>query len=399
MIAKQFAFAGLAAAGNLASGSGGGNTGVPLGPVDDWAGLAAIQPNDGALAGVESLGLGNANGIAIYSGTEWQLYSGIFDSVADLNAFAEPIMTGAVASVEETGDNNENGVRYIYEGSWVRTAALTLGFAWALTTIFDADPSGVGASQEGDYGIFTPAGGVPITLRKKTVTIAAGAGGGTVVMWVPPVAYSGTNLVIDSYAVGTESDAQLSAQALPVTETNTGTVSATGGYIRLDAPSVGSGSSIAQLTSPVLTGAKKWCVFAKVRGSVSSLNAAAGLFQTSAETATQYSLAAGAGIGTSVTQLYWTSTWVNASTTFTLRGGGSALPAVTPWFVVVMCNDTANNGVVIETRVDGTLYSTYRRNADSATNASNYTATPLAVGGVGVSGRLELQDYYRLTWD
>jgi hypothetical protein len=56
-------------------------------------------------------------------------------------------------------------------------------------------------------------------------------------------------------------------------------------------------------------------------------------------------------------------------------------------------------GDVIETRVDGAVYSTFRRNADGAGTGTNFTLTPQTVSGVGVSARLEFKNYFRLVWD
>ena len=218
------------------SGSGSGNTGVPLGPVNDWAGLAALSPAENSLAGVESLGTGNSNGIAIYDGAQWQLYSGIFDSVADMNAFAEPVMTGAVASVEETGDDNENGVRYQYDGAaWVRTSALSTGYAWAISGLFDFSPIGL---QDGDFGIITAANGPIVVRYKAACPIAVG---GTRGVWMTPIAYAGTP-VLQMWTDGSESNATLAAQGWTVVNDAGCSVTATTGFQRLFG-AVGAGTS------------------------------------------------------------------------------------------------------------------------------------------------------------
>jgi hypothetical protein len=240
---------GLVFGGGGGSGSGSGNTGVPLGPVDDWAGLAALSPAENSLAGVESLGLGNANGIAIYDGAQWQLYSGIFDTVADLNAFAEPVMTGAVASVEETGDDNENGVRYQYDGAaWARSAALSSGYAWVLSSITDTDPSGVGATRTGDYGSLNG------RIYRLTAPLAL-PGGGTQAYWVTPEVYAGTVAVL-GYLVGTEAvatDTALNAQGWPTVARTNGAITSQTTRVRLAtsaaSASVGIGVSTAGFTS------------------------------------------------------------------------------------------------------------------------------------------------------
>jgi hypothetical protein len=113
-----------------------------------------------------------------------------FDTVADMTAFAQPISTGALASVEASASDDENGVRYQYNGSaWARTAALTAGYAWTLTqsqALTGADPTGIGLVRDGDYGVVT-ASGAPVMLRYKAACQrAVAAGSGTVPRWVSP---------------------------------------------------------------------------------------------------------------------------------------------------------------------------------------------------------------------
>jgi hypothetical protein len=336
------------------------------------------------------------------------LIKGRFASVSDAQAFDAlyPVHTGAIALVKAGGGgHDEESIAYDYRsGAWQRFGKTTTqGFAWTLTesqALTGADPSGIGAVNEGDFGIVSASGG-PILLRYKVVDIAPGAGSGTRALWIPPAAYAGTNLKIDSYALGTETDPQLVAQGFVVVESvpGPGTVSSVGGYIRLDAPSTAPvvTNSLAQLTSPTITGAKKFWVVCEIRGTLSNINAAGGLFQSSSETATQYSLGQGAGVGTTVQQLFWSGAWSNAGNTYTARAGSSAWPSSTPYFLMAESGSAVSD--LVTTRVDGAAYSSYRRNGDGATTASNYTATPLAVGGNGVSAQIEIKNYFRLVWD
>jgi hypothetical protein len=377
--------------------------------VPDWASLPTadtVLNNDEV--GVDDLGYTGSSGVAQWHAAtpEWRLIEGQFTSVADLLAFDAlyPVHNLATARVRSTAPFNDRSIVYIHHsGVWTRSGVTTTeGYAWTLTEtqlLDGTDPSGIGLVQEGDWGIFAASGG-PIVVRYKVVTIAAGTTTGTRAMWIPPAAYAGTNLRLDSFALGTESDAQLVAQGLAVTETNTGTVGTTGGYTDINAPAVGAGNSVAQLTSAVITGAKKFAVMCQIRGAVSSSSGAAGLFQSSAETNTQWSLGAGAAVATTVQQLYWVAAWTLASNTFTARGGASAWPGITstPW--LLMAESGAVISDLVQTRVDGAVYSTYRRNGDSAVDATNYTALLLAVGGTaGTSGRLQVKNYFRLVWD
>jgi len=384
---------------SISGGGGGGNTGVPL-IVPTWLALTFLPGTFDARAIVADID-GNGNqGMAIWDTgiAQWSLERGFFTTVAQMNAFAQPIYSSALASVG--GNYDATDTQYVWTGSaWVRTPGVTVqGYTWTLTEtqlLDGTDPSGIGLVQEGDYGIFAASGG-PIVVRYKVVTIAAGTTTGTRAMWIPPAAYAGTNLVLDSFALGTESDAQLAAQGLAVTEVSTGTVSSVGGYTRLDSPA-GAGNPEARLNHPTITGAKKWALMGQIRGTVTG--AAAGLFQPITQTNSQYALAHNAfsGLTTTVQQLYWVSNWTVASNTFTVRGGGSTWPASTPW--LVMAESGAAMSDPIETRVDGAIYSTFRRDSDGAGTGTNWTLTPQTVSGTGVSARLELKNYFRLVWD
>lgn len=366
----------------------------------DWSALASVPaPQNNDRAEVQTLGTAHSSGYAERHGGSWKLVQGRFASVADMTGFSEPVHPGAFAEVKAGGGHDDDSVTYVYQsGAWVRFAGLTAGYAWVLTEtqlLEGTDPSGIGAVQEGDYGVLAASGG-PVVVRYKLVTVAAGTTTGTRAMWIPPAAYAGTNLVLDGYALGTESDAQLVAQGLAVTEVGTGTVSSVGGYIRLDSPS-GAGNPEARLNHATITGNKKWALMCQIRGTVTG--AAAGLFQPGTETSSQYVLAHNAfsGLTTTVQQLYWTTGWAVASNTFTVRGGGSAWPASTPW--LLMAESGAAISDVVETRVDGAVYSTFRRNSDGAGTGTNWTLTPQTVSGVGVSSRLEFKNYFRLVWD
>jgi hypothetical protein len=369
--------------------------------VNNWSLLTTDRPHaiNNDEVPMHTLGTTQSSGTAQLHGGTWKLIEGKWASVTDMNNWNEgDIHSSAIAYVDPTYQYDEDSIAYYRVGSnWVRMKK-DVPFTWTLTEtqlLEGTDPSGIGAVQEGDYGVFAGSGG-PVVVRYKIVTVAAGTTTGTRAMWIPPAAYAGTNLVLDGYALGTESDAQLVAQGLAVTEVPTGTVSSVGGYIRLDAPA-GAGNPEARLNHATITGAKKWAVMCQIRGTVTG--AAAGLFQPSTETNSQYVLAhnAFAGLTTTVQQLYWTTTWAVASNTFTVRGGGSAWPASTPW--LLMAESGAAVSDVIETRVDGAVYSTFRRNSDGAGTGTNFTLTAQAVSGVGVSARLEFKNYFRLVWD
>jgi hypothetical protein len=244
-------------------GGGGGNTGVPLGPFNDWAALPASAAG-GSIAFVTDLGPANSSGLAVYDtgDAEWKLQLGTFETLADLLTFAEPIRSLALATVGTLLDDPES-VRYQWDDTvpeWVRTPE-TVPFAWTLTQaqlVSGADPSGIGAVQEGDYGVFTPAG-VPIVVRyKAATTVVAGAGGVAQAQWLPPEVYAGT-VAIQAYLVGTEdvsNDVALNAQGWPTVTRTNGTLTSQTTRVRLATTGLSANVSFATLTSGVTTTTK-----------------------------------------------------------------------------------------------------------------------------------------------
>ena len=378
---------------SLSGGGGGGVLGdATVWPaVLDWSSLGTIAGplRVGDRVEVSDLQPGLAYA-ARYSGSDWELAQAVFPTVSDLLNFSQPIFTSATAIV---GSGVETDPMYYYDGSNWQRMADTVPFAWTLSSLDDFSAVGL---QDGDYGVFTPSGGGRIVLRYKAACNRVG--GGTVPLWVPPEAYAGTGLQIDCYAIGSENNTALAAQGLAVTQTNTGTVSSVGGYIRLNAPAVGSGNSVAQLTAPTITGATKWWLTCEIRGGGAN-NWAGGLFQSSAESITQWSWGHIQALGARVQPLYWTSGWAVTTTTLNLQAGGRTFPSVvsTPWLVQALAANALSDQ--IPTTIDGLLYSQYRRDADGAVAATNFTLTPQAVGGTaGTSAQIDLRNFYRLTW-
>jgi hypothetical protein len=386
----------------------GGGGGAPLGAatiwpfVADWAALSTIAGplRDGDQVIVQSLGTGNSFGLARYDDgdAEWDLQVGWFNSFADMEAFSEPIVTGALAAVEVSASDDETAVRYQYESGWARTA-FNQPYVWTLTVtqaLTGADPSGIGVLRDGDVGLVAASAGVVELRYKAACTVAAGAGGGTLPRWIPPAAYAAATPTVRAYFVGTESDATLAAQGSAVVETNTGTVGTASGYTRLDAPVTVSGSSVAQLTHETRSGADKLAIMCELRGSSTVGFGVAGILQPSTEGDTQY---AWGQIGTATARnWFWNGgAWQQTGAGDSIRGGGAAIPSVTPYFFVAESGDAISD--VVTTRVDGAVYSTWRRNADAAVAGTAMTITPIAVGTTaGNSGILDLRYYTYLTW-
>jgi hypothetical protein len=407
MLTKWGAALGLASAGRVVAGGGGG----PLGEatvwdiVDYWTDLGTIpgplRLND--IVAVNDLVPGY--GVAQYDGTDWRLQQAVFPTVADLLAFGgggELIGGGALAIV---GAGDETDPAYYYTGSaWARMAD-TVPFAWTLSSLTDFSAVGL---QDGDYGVFTPSGGGPILVRYVAAcAYRSGTGTGTRQIWVHPDIYGRANLQIEAYVVGTETAPAYgsSLQGYTYDRTNGGTITGNvSGYMRLDAPAPGSGNQFAFMTSPNISGAKRFYVRTELRGVTTGTLGQAGLFNLAAVIQSQWAVASQRNISTGAfLPIGWNQvggTWDAALTGTAVRNGGNALPASTPWIVEGLSSGGAITDMM-ETRIDGLSYCSLRRNFDSATVSTNFNVVPFAGGNVGgaSSGQLDIRNHYVLSSD
>ena len=240
--------------GGLLSGGGGGGGG-PLGDATVW-GTVADWTDFGSIPGPLRTGdrvlvsdLVPGFGFAEYDGTDWLLAQAVFPTVADLLAFGgggELINPGAIAIV---GTGLPTDPAYYYDDSvpaWARMAD-TVPFAWTLSSIDDFSAVGL---QDGDYGVFTPSGGLPVVLRyNAAVTRAAGAGSGTVPAWLPPEVYAGTP-TLQAYLIGTESAVTLASQGYTISTSGAGgSVSSVGGFVRCTDGNTASSSASLSVTN------------------------------------------------------------------------------------------------------------------------------------------------------
>ena len=208
----------------------------------DWTTLPTqdtIKPNDEVIVG--DLGLGNAYGRALYDGTDWLLSRAWFDTVADMTAFPELKSVGALAAVEASASDDENAVRYQWNGSaWARTAALTAGYAWDITDLTNIDPSGIGATQIGDFARYTNPTTSEVAVYRLRSVPAVGSINLTV--WVPASIYGEAGLTIRGYLIGTEAmpASGNSIQGYLVTASGgTASVTTSGGEVVLACTSAG----------------------------------------------------------------------------------------------------------------------------------------------------------------
>jgi hypothetical protein len=215
----------LASVGAVSGGGGGAAPGIAtIWPaVADWAALSTVAGplRDGDQVGVSSLGSQASIGVALYdeANAEWALQFGMFASFADMTAFSEPIIAGALAGVQESANNDETAVRYQYESGWARTA-VNQPYVWALSDLVTLDPSGIGVTRTGDVGVFGD------WTYRLTAPLAL-PNGGSRAFWVPAEIY-GRTPVVAGYADGSESVATVAAQGLTVLQSTGGTVSSLG---------------------------------------------------------------------------------------------------------------------------------------------------------------------------
>lgn len=406
MLTKWGNALGLASAGRILSGGGPLGNSTIWGAVGNWADLSTIPAGDirdNDEVPVNHLGTPHSSGIAQRHGSEWRLMEGKWETVADMVAWnttpGQVVHAGAFAQVKDNGGHDDDSVTYIYQGgNWVRFAGLTAGYAWTLSSLQDFSAIGL---KDGDFGIFTPSGGSPITVRYKAAcNIASGAGSGTIPIWLPPVVYAGTP-EIKAYLIGTEAtDLALNAKGWTVSRLSTGTVSSVGGYIQLFGPT-NTVPTQGAIAAPAITGADKFYIFGDIRGSASGSDPYAGIFgNASVSVPVQYALGTGNSSNLIRQKTMPASAWANADGVNQLmngNAGGLTWPAVTPYLVQALSGAVISD--LIESRFDGKLYSSYRRNSDSAVDASSYAIQLLASGGASsTTSTLELRNLYFITY-
>jgi hypothetical protein len=384
--------------GGVVSGGGGGNTGIPLGPFNDWSELPA-SAQDGAFADVLDLGPTSSTGVALYNAGagQWQLQFGYFETLADLNAFTDPKALTAVAAVGPLLNDPES-VRYQWDDpnvQWLRTPD-TVPYAWTLTEtqlLTGADPSGIGALQDGDYGTYTPAGGAPVVVRYKAAcTVAVAAGGGTRAAWISPDAYAAATPTIQGYLLGSEDPTARGLQGWTDVLSAAGTRSITGneggsGETLLLAEFSGGSIASAQLAcgvSAIVAGTKVWWG-AVLRGDTTGTSESAVRF---AGDGTNFNWLQQQNVGGTVRLTNSAGTTIDGSQ---IPGGtGTAWPGVSSTADVVFGSDTGSAAVSRVSR-NGAAYTAGRRPA--ATSVQN-NALRFATGAVVASSRGRLRVSY-----
>jgi hypothetical protein len=256
-----------------------------------------------------------------------------------------------------------------------------------------ADPSGIGALRDGDWGTYTPANGAPVVVRfKAACPVAFGAGSGTRPVWMIPEAYAGTPTVV-AYLTGSETGVlatTLAAQGWTVTTTGSGAgqgvVSLVSGYVRCQTAS-SAGGGTAQVISPTWLGSQRFCVQGLLRGSAAGSDPYVGLLQLN-NNDIQYTFMRGnlSGVFRHFT-LSAAPAWTTVDSLNSLPNAGATpgynLNATTPWFfqAIGRALTSATVSETVETRIDGELYGSMRRNLDAAVSTSAMNLALYANGG------------------
>jgi len=350
---------------------------------------------------VHSLITSHSSATAQLHGETWKLVEGRWTSVSDMNNWlnvplGQLIHDNARALVDPTHAYGANATAYFYNGTaWV-PAPTDSPTTFTLSSLQDFSGSGL---KEGDYGIHTPSGGAPILVRYKAACPITATIGGTVQMWLPPVVYAGTPQ-IRAFIVGTEAnDTAIGNKGWTVARVDTGTVGTVGGYMRLNGPSTTAptGSS-GTLTGPSFTGANKFYLVGEFRGTASGSDPYAGIFgNASVSIPVQYALGTGNSSTTIRQKTMPSNAWANADTLSQIQSGGQAWPPTIPLVLQALSGAVISD--LVETRFDGKLYTSFRRNFDSAVDASTYSLLLIANGGgSSTTSTLEFRNLYFLTY-
>ena len=370
--------------------------------INYWSDLTSLRPhaiNDDEVH-LNSLGTPHSNGTAQKHGSTWKLIEGKWTSVSEMNSWSPTdIHSGAIAFIDPNHQYDEDSTVYYRSGSnWVRMAN-NVPVTFVISSLQDF--SGLGL-KDGDYGVYTPSGGAPIVMRYKAACdIATAAGGGTTPMWLPPQVYAGSPQ-IRSYIVGTEAtDGAITGRNWTIARTGGGTVgTVAGGYMRLYGPSNPAGSS-GTLTGPTFTGVTKFYLIGEFRGAAAGSDPYCGIFGNAQATPTvipaQYALGTGNNSFIIRQKTMPSAAWANADTSSQIMSGGLTWNETTPYLVQALSGAAISD--LIETRFNGELYSSFRRDFDTAADASSYALLLIANGGGGgTTSWLEFKNLYFVTY-
>ena len=254
----------------------------------------------------------------------------------------------------------------------------------------DDFPAGV---QDGDFGLWL-LGWKPMVFRyKENIPIIAGAGGGSVSLWIAPNVYEGSPEVI-AYLVGNETTGQLFTQGLAPLTAVTGTITSTGSRIRLQSDGNLPGSQAALACVEPILFSERFYFRGNVQGQYGvGAGIEAGFFHPPVNsTNTQYTLAKIATSSVLANYVWGTGAWAPTTTPVVLNQSGLGLPAQAQFFEV-----NSNDGLrpLVTSSFDGVPYTCIRRGV-----AANIPTDPFSLeirvtgGATGTPTRIELQRFY-----
>jgi len=173
----------------------------------------------------------------------------------------------------------------------------------------------------------------------------------------------------------------LAAQGWTVTTTGSGAgqgvVSLNDGYVRCQTASSAGGGS-AQVISPTWLGSQRFCVQGLLRGTAAGTDPYLGLLQVN-NNDTQYTFMRG-NLSGAFRHFTLLGSWTTVDSLNSLPSPTLNLDPSTPWFFQTIGRTLAEN---TETRINGELYGSMRRNLDNATTASAMNLALYSNGGAG----------------
>lgn len=365
----------------------------------DWASLPAedtVQNMDEAK--VADLGYMHSSGIAERHGGNWELLQGKFQNVTDMNDFDDTVADvrpNAIGLVKSGGGHDEEAIAYSYQGgNWVRFGATTTaGYAWNITDLTNIDPSGIGATQIGDFARYTnPTTGAVAVYRLRSVPAV---GGINLTVWVPASIYGEAGLTIRGYLLGNEAipASGIAIQGYTPTYAGSSTVTSSSGEIVLTSTVNGQFANVK--STYVLQTADRFYIRRNLR-----------LTQTAGNNLTFYDLTYANGTGQPwfvMTQSPIKSThFVTSDTsanlvgsTLMIRGGGSALPSATAELVEFLSDGSAATDMVSVSR-NARPYLSMRKNAQTGTETGQHLIQ--VFNGASVSHIARFSQLYFMTY-
>jgi hypothetical protein len=300
----------------------------------------------------------------------------------------------------------------------------SLPLVFEITSLFDFSPIGL---KDGDYGILTTNATNFMTTTERIVVqykhecpVAAGAGGGTQSMWLPPKVYQASP-EIQAYLTGQESieqDLIDHGWSLALLGPNASFTSVTASnftpWVRLNANFTLGSTSEVRIIAPTILGGERFYISTE---SLSTLAGGIGFTRTGmfhapgslGETKTQYAWGKNRRSGQAATfDRVWQHAWDDANSRYdqivsqqTIRDAANVLSTsvANKWNIQALSGNDL--GDLIETRVNGCIYTTYRRDVDGAGGLDEFTlclnavSDPVTNNG---SARIDYRNFYFMTW-